>query len=64
MMIMPSKEELELHDAVSPWLAWNNDREMFLKSDAPEDIKEKYDYWLKKYVIPSRKATENGVIFY
>lgn len=64
MMKMPSKEELKLHDAVNPWLVWNKEREMFLKPDAPEEIKEKYDYWMKKYVIPSREAEERGEIFY
>ena len=64
MMKMPSKEELELDDAINPWLDWDENREMFLKPDAPEEIKEKYDYWMKKYIIPSRKAAENGAIFY
>lgn len=64
MMKMPSKEELELDDAINPWLDWDEDREMFLKPDAPEEIKKKYDYWMKKYIIPSRKAAENGAIFY
>lgn len=52
MMKMPSKEEIELNDILAPWIDWGMDSDFSLKSNAPEEIKKKYDYWVKKYVVP------------
>ena len=43
MMVNPSKYEIELFDAVRPWLLFDaSTEEFYLKEDAPEDIIKKY----------------------
>ena len=47
MMVNPSKYEIELFDAVRPWLLFDaSTEEFYLKEDAPEDIIKKYLYQL------------------
>ena len=50
MMVNPSKYEIELFDAVRPWLLFDaSTKEFYLKEDAPEDIIKKYAL-LNKYL--------------
>ena len=49
MMRMPNKKALELHFKIAPWLIPGEveGQPAKLKEDAPEEIKEAYEEWLR-----------------
>ena len=51
MMVNPKKGEVELFDKIVPWLIVGEKEgdPPTLKPDAPEEIKEAYEEWLRKY---------------
>lgn len=50
MMVMPSKEELKMHEIIDPWLEWDADKERpVLKSGAPKEAQDMYKVFWQKY---------------
>ncbi len=50
MMVMPSKEEMKMHETLSPWLLLVKDT-IVLKDGAPKEVKDMYEIFKQKYGI-------------
>ncbi len=62
MMQMPPKEEIELRKAIDDWTYYDENLNVCIREDAPEEIKKKYKKWMEKYIIPL-KSTPYDTIF-
>lgn len=50
MMVMPSKENIKMHEILDPWLMLVGDT-IILKEGAPKEAKEMYEIFKQKYGI-------------
>lgn len=64
MMQIPPKEERELRQAIDDWVYYDENLNVCLRDDAPEEVKKKYKKWLEKYIIPLRDAPDNSLFDY
>ena len=50
MMVIPSKEDLKMHEIIDSWLKWDADKERFvLKDGVPKEAEEMYKVYWQKY---------------